>query len=65
VEQFAFGYEDKSKASHLTRDIGLEIWKVIERDALVMESDPESVAHCSRMLGVALNKTYLQEINEG
>jgi hypothetical protein len=63
VEQFAFGYEDKTKGGYLTRNTGLDIWKVIDRDAIVMESDLESIARRTLMLGVALNKSYLRDIN--
>ena len=65
MEQFAFGYEDRTKASYLTRNTGLDIWNVIERDAIVMESDPEATARRAHMLGVALNKSYLRENNQG
>jgi hypothetical protein len=65
VEQFAYGYEDKSKAGFLTRNTGLEIWNVIEHDAAVMETDPEAIARRTQMLGVALNKSYLRDIDQG
>ena len=65
MEQFAFGFEDKSILGHLTRNTGLNIWTVIERDAIDMESDPESIARRTHMMGLALNKSYFQESNIG